>query len=84
MDTYRGGAYQNSTLWEVLDKARGKALTKQQLKTPPRAEAVRHVGVSWRLNAGVPAVYVAEWRATAWRCCNGSTPIAWTEMTGTG
>jgi integrase len=51
------------TLWRVLDVARGKALTADQVKTPLARKPYdfRHAGVSWRLNAGVPAVYVAEW-----------------------
>ncbi|WP_151563878.1 hypothetical protein [Actinomadura rudentiformis] len=32
--TYRGGVYQPSTLWQVLGKARPKALTAAQVKTP--------------------------------------------------
>jgi integrase len=61
--TYRGGIYQPSTLWQVLDKARAKALTDAQAKTPLARKPydLRHAGVSFRLNAGVPAVYVAEW-----------------------
>jgi integrase len=61
--TYRGGIYQPSTLWRVLDRARGKALTEAQVASPlaRRPYDFRHAGVSWRLNAGVPAVYVAEW-----------------------
>ncbi|SEF92328.1 Phage integrase family protein [Thermomonospora echinospora] len=61
--TYRGGVYQPSTLWRVLNLARQKALTPKQVKTPLAGKPYdfRHAGVSWRLNAGVPAVYVAEW-----------------------
>jgi len=61
--TYKGGVYQPSTLWRVLDVARGKALTAAQVKTPlaHKPYDFRHAGVSWRLNSGVPAVYVAEW-----------------------
>jgi integrase len=61
--TYKGGVYQPSTLWRVLDVARGKALTAAQVKTPLARKPYdfRHAGVSWRLNSGVPATQVAEW-----------------------
>lgn len=32
--TFRGGVYQRSTLWQVLDKARPKAFTAAQAKSP--------------------------------------------------
>ncbi|POM25236.1 uroporphyrinogen-III synthase [Actinomadura rubteroloni] len=62
-ETTRGSVYQPSTLWQVLDKARPKALAAAQVKSPLARKPYdfRHAGVSWRLNAGVPAVYVAEW-----------------------
>jgi integrase len=61
--TYRGGIYQPSTLWRVLQGARQRVLTPAQLKSPliHKPYDCRHGGVSWRLNAGVPAPLVAEW-----------------------
>ena len=61
--TYRGGIYQPSTLWRVLQEARQRILTPAQLKSPliHKPYDCRHGGVSWRLNAGVPAPLVAEW-----------------------
>jgi hypothetical protein len=61
--TYRGGIYQPSTLWRVLQEARPRVLTPAQLKSPliSRPYDCRHGGISWRLNAGVPAPLVAEW-----------------------
>lgn len=61
--TYKNGVYHPSTLWRVLDVARGKALTAAQVKSPLARKPYdfRHAGVSWRLNAGGPGVYVAEW-----------------------
>jgi integrase len=61
--TYRGGIYQPSTLWRVLQKAREQTLTAGQLGSPLMARPYdfRHAGVSWRLNAGTPAPLVAEW-----------------------
>ncbi|QKW38774.1 tyrosine-type recombinase/integrase [Actinomadura sp. NAK00032] len=61
--TYKDGVYQPSTLWRVLDMARGKAFTATQAKTPLARKPYdfRHAGVSWRLNSGVPPTQVAEW-----------------------
>ena len=60
--TYRGGIYQPSTLWQVLQKARVKAFTPAQVASPLARKPYdfRHAGVSWRLNAGVPGPQVAE------------------------
>jgi integrase len=61
--TYRGGIYLPSTLWHVLQKARRQLFTRAQLASPlaHRPYDFRHAGVSWRLNAGIPAPLVAEW-----------------------
>jgi integrase len=61
--TYKGRIYQPSTLWRVLQKARKQVFTPAQLASPlaRRPYDCRHAGVSWRLNAGVPAPLVAEW-----------------------
>ncbi len=61
--TYRGGIYQPSTLWRVLQEARPHVFTPAQLASPlaSRPHDCRHAGVSFRLNAGVPAPLVAEW-----------------------
>jgi len=61
--TYRGGIYQPSTLWRVLQRARAEVLTHAQIGSPlaRRPYDFRHAGVSWRLNSGVPAPLVAEW-----------------------
>ncbi|MDN3351794.1 site-specific integrase [Actinomadura sp. DC4] len=61
--TVRGGVYQRSTLWQVLDKARSKAFTPAQIKSllARKPYDFRHAGVSLRLNAGTPPTNVAEW-----------------------
>lgn len=61
--TYRGGIYLPSTLWQVLQKARARALTEAQAISPLARKPYdfRHAGISWRLNAGTPAPLVAEW-----------------------
>jgi integrase len=61
--TYRGGIYQPSTLWRVLQAARPMALTPAQAASPLARKPYdfRHAGVSWRLNSGVPGPKVAEW-----------------------
>jgi Recombinase len=50
-------------LSERVLKARRQILTPAQLASPlaRRPYDFRHAGVSWRLNAGVPAPLVAEW-----------------------
>jgi hypothetical protein len=52
-----------ATLWQVLHKARPRALTEVQVASPlaRKPYGFRHAGVSWRLNAGTPATLVAEW-----------------------
>jgi len=61
--TYRGGIYQPSTLWRVLQAARSMAFTPAQAASPLARKPYdfRHAGVSWRLNSGVPGPKVAEW-----------------------
>lgn len=61
--TYRGGFYQPSTLWQVLQKARASVFTSTLAASPlaRRPYDFRHAGISWRLNAGVPGPQVAEW-----------------------
>ena len=61
--TYRGGIYQPSTLWRVLQKARAVAFPPAVVASPLARKPYdfRHAGVSWRLNAGAPGPQVAEW-----------------------
>jgi integrase len=61
--TYRGGIYQSSTLWQVLQKARAAAFPPAVVASPLARKPYdfRHAGVSWRLNAGTPGPQVAEW-----------------------
>jgi integrase len=61
--TYKGGIYLPSTLWNVLQKARQVAFTEAQQASllAHKPYDFRHAGVSWRLNAGTPAPLVAEW-----------------------
>src|SRR5260370_15290022 len=58
-----GNPIQPSTWWQVWQKVRALALTPQQLATPlmRRPYDLRHSGVTWRLNSGVPATEVAAW-----------------------
>ena len=46
-----------------LQKARAASLTPDQLATPlmKRPYDLRHSGITWRLNSGVPAAQVAAW-----------------------
>jgi len=61
--TYRGGIYQPSTLWRVLQGARPLAFDPAHAASPLARKPYdfRHAGVSWRLNSGVPGPKVAEW-----------------------
>jgi integrase len=59
----RGGVIQPSTWWQVWRKVRNLSLTPEQLATPlmERPYDLRHAGITWRLNSGVPAPDVAKW-----------------------
>jgi hypothetical protein len=59
----QGNIIQPSTWWRVWQKVRARALTEQQRATPllRRPYDLRHSGVTWRLNSGVPPTEVAAW-----------------------
>ena len=58
-----GNVIQPSTWWRVWQKVRAQVLTQQQHATPllRRPYDLRHSGVTWRLNSGVPPPEVAAW-----------------------
>jgi len=58
-----GKPLQPSTWWQVWRKVRHLTLTPEQLATPlmKRPYDLRHAGITWRLNSGVPAPTVAKW-----------------------
>jgi integrase len=58
-----GHPLQPSTWWQVWQKVRAASLTPEQLASPlmKRPYDLRHSGVTWRLNSGVPATEVAAW-----------------------
>ena len=58
-----GTPLQPSTWWQVWQKVRATSLTPGQLASPlmKRPYDLRHSGVTWRLNSGVPATEVAAW-----------------------
>ena len=58
-----GNPIQPSTYWRAWQKTRDLALTPAQLATPllRRPYDLRHSGITWRLNSGVPATEVAAW-----------------------
>jgi integrase len=58
-----GNPIQPSTYWRVWGKARALALTPAQLATPllRRPYDLRHSGITWRLNSGVPPTEIAAW-----------------------
>jgi integrase len=59
----RGTPLQPSTWWQVWQKVRAASLIPEQLASPlmKRPYDLRHSGVTWRLNSGVPATEVAAW-----------------------
>ena len=59
----RGNPIQPSTWWQVWQKVRAFSLTPVQAATPllRRPYDLRHSGVTWRLNSGVPPTEVAAW-----------------------
>jgi integrase len=58
-----GNPLQPSTWWQVWQKVRAASLTPEQQASPlmKRPYDLRHSGVTWRLNSGVPAAEVAAW-----------------------
>ena len=54
---------QPSTWWQVWQKVRAASLTPEQPASPlmRRPYDLRHSGVTWWLNSGVPAAEVAAW-----------------------
>ena len=52
-----------STWWQVWQKVCAASLTPEQLASPlmKRPYDLRHSGVTWRLNSGVPVAEVAAW-----------------------
>jgi integrase len=58
-----GNPIQPSTYRQVWTKTRPLALTPAQLATPlmRRPYDLRHSGITWRLNSGVPATEIAAW-----------------------
>jgi integrase len=58
-----GNPIQPSTYRQVWTKTRALALTPAQLATPlmRRPYDLRHSGITWRLNSGVPPTEIAAW-----------------------
>ena len=58
-----GNPLQPSTWWQVWQKVRAASLTVEQQASPlmKRPYDLRHSGVTWRLNSGVPPAEVAAW-----------------------
>jgi integrase len=58
-----GNPLQPSTWWQVWQKVRALGLTPALVATPllRRPYDLRHSGVTWRLNSGVPPAEVAAW-----------------------
>ena len=58
-----GNPLMPSTWWQVWQKVRAASLTPEQQASPlmKRPYDLRHSGVTWRLNSGVPPAEVAAW-----------------------
>ncbi len=58
-----GNPIQQSTWWQVWQKVRAASLTPAQRESPlmKRPYDLRHSGVTWRLNSGVPPAEIAAW-----------------------
>ena len=58
-----GNPIQPSTWWQVWQKVRKASLSEEELASPlmRRPYDLRHSGVTWRLNSGVPATREAAW-----------------------
>ncbi|MGH3225934.1 MAG: tyrosine-type recombinase/integrase, partial [Streptosporangiaceae bacterium] len=82
-----------STWWQVWQKIRAASLTPGQLASPlmKRPYDLRHSGVTWRLNSGVPATEVAAWAGHSVevlmriyaRCMTGLEDVWISRMDGT-
>jgi integrase len=88
-----GNPIQQSTWWQVWQKVRKASLSAEELAGPlmRRPYDLRHSGVTWRLNSGVPATEVAAWaghsvevlmRVYA-RCVTGLEDVWISRMDGT-
>jgi integrase len=58
-----GNPLRPSTWWQVWQKVRAVSLIPQQLASPlmKRPYDLRHSGITWRLDSGVPDAQVATW-----------------------
>ena len=74
----RGAMLSESSYGRIWQRARLKALTSAQARSPLAARPydLRHSGVTLQLNAGVPAPEVAGEPVMASRSCCGCTPDA--------
>jgi integrase len=59
----RGNPVQPSTWWRLWQNVRAAYLTPEQLATPliKRPYDLRHSGITWRLDSGVPDAQMAAW-----------------------
>jgi integrase len=59
----RGNPIQPSTWWRAWQNVRAASLTPEQLASPlmKRPYDLRHSGITWRLDSGVPDAQVAAW-----------------------
>jgi len=88
-----GNPLQPSTWWRVWQKVREFSLTPAQVASPllQRPYDLRHSGVTWRLNSGVPPTEVAAWAGhsvevlmrTYAKCMTGMEEVWIARMDGT-
>ena len=84
--TYRGGIYQPSTLWQVLQKARAAAFPPDVVAGPLARKAYdfRHAGSPGGSTLALLARRWPSGQVTAWKCSTGSTRTASTVTTSVG
>ncbi|NYI95898.1 integrase [Streptomonospora nanhaiensis] len=73
---------QPSTYWRVWQRTRELALTPEEREGPllRRPYDLRHAGVTYRLNSGVPATQVARWAGHSVEVLQRIYAQVWTEM----
>lgn len=77
-----GNPIQPSTYWRVWQRTRELALTPEERDGPllKRPYDLRHAGVTYRLNSGVPATQVARWAGHSVEVLQRTYAQVWTEM----
>jgi integrase len=78
----RGNPIQPSTYWRVWDRTRRLAMTSEEYEglLLKRPYDLRHAGITYRLNRGVPATQVAKWAGNSVDVLQRVYAQVWTQM----